>query len=515
MGNKSSKVDPNNQWVIDLNTFDNSRYRSDLAQDHIDEGWNEIHIYGIPEEDYYFEEPGSNIVRIQSLPCKKLKQYIAFWDYMRSDLYVAKGIYFLLLNGCGIEDTNQLDLRYLRMNPKNIDYILTGVPLLGSVIMILSIYNDFPELFMVAYHFWKSIDDEAIITALTKGSSRILDMILERVDPNRVILLASKYGVASVVFDLLSNPKITQKSLDVSMVNASSKGHIEVVRFLLMNRRADPLFENNHAFIKAVMNGHTEIVKIFLEDRRAQPHARNNAAIREACILGYVEIVRLLLNDPRVDPMVENYSPLFEAFNHSHLEIIEILLADPRVDPTARSNAPIRFAAVKGYTEIVRDLLQNPQVDPSANNNEAIIMASKGGYNEIVGMLLEDLRVDPTANRNEALRYASKNGRTEVVRTLLIDGRVDPNDMGGISILSAINHDHREVVRLLMYSPRTHLTRFMYGELLRNGYYKDVIEVIFMRGSSDLSNDQIKTLLELCRKSEHPLRCQELERIIR
>jgi hypothetical protein len=56
------------------------------------------------------------------------------------------------------------------------------------------------------------------------------------------------------------------------------------------------------AMFEAESKGHTEVVRVLLEDGRADPVWNDNQVLRTAIVCGRVAIVRLLLADGRADP---------------------------------------------------------------------------------------------------------------------------------------------------------------------------------------------------------------------
>jgi hypothetical protein len=81
---------------------------------------------------------------------------------------------------------------------------------------------------------------------------------------------------------------------------AAEKGHLEVVKLLLEDKRVDPGDCDNYAIRWAAENGHLEVVKVLLKDKRVDPGASDNYAIRWAAEKGHLEVVKLLKKDPRV-----------------------------------------------------------------------------------------------------------------------------------------------------------------------------------------------------------------------
>ncbi len=86
------------------------------------------------------------------------------------------------------------------------------------------------------------------------------------------------------------------------------------------------------------------------------------SALEWACWYGRLEIVKFLLQDKGADPSEKNNSPILLASEYGHLEVVKFLLQDKRVDPTARDNFAIRMAKEYDHTEVVEELLKDVRV---------------------------------------------------------------------------------------------------------------------------------------------------------
>lgn len=137
----------------------------------------------------------------------------------------------------------------------------------------------------------------------------------------------------------------TRETVSRRLFEAAGKGELEEVKTLLQHPLVDPSFVGEEVWFglprtvlrEAAANGHVEVVRALLEDGRANPAAHESVALTRAALRG-------------------------------HAEVVSLLLKDQRADPTAEDNATVRWAAESGRTEVVRLLLRDPRVDPSAKN---------------------------------------------------------------------------------------------------------------------------------------------------
>lgn len=153
-------------------------------------------------------------------------------------------------------------------------------------------------------------------------------------------------------------------------------------------------------------------------------HFYNDQDLIEACKRGHLDIVREILKDKRVSRETDNSACLYWACHNGHAEIVSALLWDDEADASADESGAMCAAAQFGHADIVRMLLQHDVADPGCRFNFPIIIACKNGHTDVVRMLLNNPRVDPQVSHGICLYWACKRGHINVVRLLMEDTRV-------------------------------------------------------------------------------------------
>ena len=76
-------------------------------------------------------------------------------------------------------------------------------------------------------------------------------------------------------------------------------------------------------------------------------------ALYWAATFGHVNIVRLLLEDGRADPACDQSIALWDAAKYSRVRILKAIINDGRADPTAFDNEAMRVALEGRHTKVV------------------------------------------------------------------------------------------------------------------------------------------------------------------
>jgi ankyrin repeat protein len=244
---------------------------------------------------------------------------------------------------------------------------------------------------------------------------------------------ASSKGHVEVVRYLLEHgANVTAQSQDGSMPLhwASQKGHIQVIRTLLQHKADAKARDKNKStpLHRASSRGYAGSARIFLEhgvDATAQD--KNGwTPLHCAAFEGHVEVTHVLLKHG-VDTTMQDKdgrTPLHHASSEGNLEVTRVLL-EHEVDATAQDKdgrSPLHRASFRGHVETVRVLLKKG-ADVTAQDKTGrtpLHNASLAGHLEVTRVLLEH-GADPTAkNKNGQTPSSSarRKGQCEVARII-------------------------------------------------------------------------------------------------
>ena len=154
---------------------------------------------------------------------------------------------------------------------------------------------------------------------------------------------------------------------------ASSKGHLDVVRYFTIVHHFNPLVKNTYndtVLHHASLNGELEMVKFFIEDLNF-----------DADIKGHLEKI-----------------PLHYASENGHLDVVQYLVDTHHCNPLCPDEnqvTPLHLASTKGYLQVVKYLLLSGVIDLSLIDTKYFEVlsnaASKNGHTHIASFLDETL----------------------------------------------------------------------------------------------------------------------------
>ncbi|OHE94398.1 hypothetical protein CORC01_10326 [Colletotrichum orchidophilum] len=403
---------------------------------------------------------------------------------------------------------------------------------------------------------------DALEQAATGGYEDILLMLLEkganandqsfRTEAYDDVILALQYAAAEghqrIVQLLIRkaakiNGCLDNDDLKGPLMEASRRGHIEVVRLLIGNLAMvdapGPMQLSqgigctsalDAALESASSEGHSDIVTLLLEQAGV---VQNPTFIYEASIHGHVEVVKLLLAsgaDPNI-PHREYCTALEAASEEGHVEVVRILL-DSGIDVntrTLRNRTALLAASHRGQREVVELLLQcgaDPNLEADGQQPTAIqeAFADHHGYVAAVRMqdtarVLLDHGADPDPppfkgsnmkGLGTPLLEASTIGFKDIVEILLAKGvRLSIQNLGALSAAAA--GGHMDIVEMLIRNGlddtvATHTRREEYTKTLRYASSRGdtgVVHLLLENGADGNALVGGRTALEVASEEGH------------
>lgn len=173
---------------------------------------------------------------------------------------------------------------------------------------------------------------------------------------------------------LLKDENVDLKiSENIILYYAASDNQIDLMKILLNDSRIKNINDRaNNPLRSACIKGHVEMVKLLLADKRIEPTLLNNLIFRSAVLHDNYEIAKLLLTNPKIDPSDYNNDAIYTACSINNQNMIKLLLTDSRVDPNIR---PDKITEIynKGNIEIIKLFIKNPKFDLSKISDVRIL----------------------------------------------------------------------------------------------------------------------------------------------
>ena len=128
----------------------------------------------------------------------------------------------------------------------------------------------------------------------------------------------------------------------------------------------------------AASNGHLEVVKYFIVELHCDPMDKNQydgwTPLHYACRYSYIKIAQYLIREEHCNPSCENKlgeTPLYIACRYGRLNMAQYLIREEHCNPSCEDNdgyTPLHYACAIGHAHIIQYLLSTGRVNPLTKN---------------------------------------------------------------------------------------------------------------------------------------------------
>lgn len=254
------------------------------------------------------------------------------------------------------------------------------------------------------------------LDAVTGGHLQIVEYLHHKIGIFvNALKEAAEHGHYEVVKYLYTNGKSNYSLNDINEAfeRACKGGCLDIIKYLLVEAKADVTSRFNNPVMIAAEHGHLEVVKYLCTFEDVNVRSGNDYALHWSCANGHLEMVKFLIEEKGADPMSKLNFPIEQAAQYGHLQIVQYLQSK---GANLRSNIdyPLRIAAYHGHLEVVKFLTENG-ADVRSKNNFAIRRAAEEGHLEVV-KYLHEAGADINILNYYAIKWASINGHLQVVK---------------------------------------------------------------------------------------------------
>ncbi|MGU4699196.1 ankyrin repeat domain-containing protein [Burkholderia cepacia] len=240
-----------------------------------------------------------------------------------------------------------------------------------------------------------------------------------RVNGQYAFIAHAEYGNLDGMKDLIKRFPQIDFDLDTALLNSSSKGHAQIVDYLL-DIGANINANNGNVLIYSATKGHINVVKVLIaRDVDFSFCSQGEMAFLQTCTNGHIEVAKLFIENG-VGPKINiKYNPeytedvknediaLREAMRHGHLELGKYLQGEG-LDINIHADFLLRNAMTSNQKEIAHYILDTATVSEKGMATAIEVAASIG--DEDMTILL--------ASRGANQEGALKHGTEEVLHVL-------------------------------------------------------------------------------------------------
>ena len=310
-----------------------------------------------------------------------------------------------------------------------------------------------------------------------------------RLYPNELSLvsllhLAAYWGWRNVVTALVSVYNCAANCKDekgyIPLHYAASNGHLEVVKYLIVELHCDPMDKNQYdgttplhyacrydylniaqylireehcnpsceneygetPLHYACRYGHLNISQYLIREEHCNPSCENEygeTPLHNACRCGHLNIAQYLIREEHCNPSCEDnggYTPLHYACDNGHLNIAQYLIREEHCNPSCEDKfgtTPLHDACINGHLNIAQYLIREEHCNPSCEDKYGSTPLHEAcrhdGHLNIAQYLIREEHCNPSCEDNDGwtpLQYACTNDHAHIVQYLLSTGRVNP-----------------------------------------------------------------------------------------
>ncbi|KAJ3270638.1 hypothetical protein HDV01_007526 [Terramyces sp. JEL0728] len=313
--------------------------------------------------------------------------------------------------------------------------------------------------------------NQAFLASIIQNKIEIVKKLVQKREyPGFIYSEALKIAAGKGYLELV---KLLVNSGDISstfaICAAASNGQIKCLEFLLNDQRFAP---SEEAFQESCTMGHLEATKLL--GKYLDPSCKDNMGIRRASQNGHLDIVKFLMNDKRVDPSAKDNQAFRQCARRGYLDIIKLLLTDPKVDITANNHEGLIQACISGHFETV-DFLFSALNVPIAKRFEMVldlatliekelIIASFGGA--VIGTVGAVKMAQNTSDKTEKRNLMNIHKSFALIVAVLVPGRIgarlltkSPINLPGTKVEHFASHtSHLALYGLMVGLPASGIT---------------------------------------------------------
>jgi len=238
--------------------------------------------------------------------------------------------------------------------------------------------------------------------------------------------------------DFLDDDELYQSTLTTPLICASKAGHLDVVRFLVLEAKAKVDDSHNSRRLSAlgfaVENGHYDVAEFLVV------HAKANANAKGCCSDRQDDCSR-----PDVCVCDDYYAPLSMAVRAGDLNMVRLLVVQGKADANLRYEArneweyphhwevhPLIYdAIVRGHTEIAKLLLTHSNVDLTPQKPHVLFFAiqkdNEAAVRVIASLLQSKINDAREGHGRTCLHAAAEWDRPKLAKLLIEDYLADAN----------------------------------------------------------------------------------------
>ena len=147
------------------------------------------------------------------------------------------------------------------------------------------------------------------------------------------------------ISELKCDPNISGKNKHTPLHVAVSKGHLNIIKYLIEEQNCNPLCLDTNGYTllhEASSRGHLDVVKYLILERHCDPNIRSgryqSSPIHLVSVSGHLDLVRFFIADLNCDPYTSDLlgrTALHIALYKGHFHIVKYLIEKCNFNPSS------------------------------------------------------------------------------------------------------------------------------------------------------------------------------------
>ena len=246
------------------------------------------------------------------------------------------------------------------------------------------------------------------------------DFFKPEVSSHKYFIKSCEKGYLNYVKIFLEQPSIrVDHEFNMALRIAVKNNQVEIVKYLLKNKKVNPRAKNDEAVIKAAQNNNKEIINLLLE-HDLNLVSKDNRFIRNIIFNNELELLKKVFNNKNYQSKSTYIAAWEEAAAKKNKEIINYLIERNDYNLIDKAHDLIKRLVKEGNLEYLKLLINKMNVEEKQKNLYFALREScKHKQLDIFKYIVEEEKINPLTSRSKNIMIVIENNCFEIFNEIL------------------------------------------------------------------------------------------------